>query len=87
MLCDDQDSVTEFVVCAELLKFAGAVGAATFVFALAVEDAEPLAFVAVNWKSYDVFAAKPVIVALVAFVAGAVAFVHVEVPATRYCNV
>ena len=72
------------------MKFAGAVGAVTtgaWVFALAVEKAEPPAFVAVNWKSYDVFAAKPVIVALVADVAGAVAVVHVEVPATRYCNV
>ena len=87
MLCDDHESVTEFVVCAELLKFAGAVGAVTFVFALTVEDAEPPALVAVNWKSYDVFAAKPVIVALVADVVGAVSVVHVEVPATRYCNV
>ena len=86
MLCDDHDSVTEFVVCAELLKFDGAVGAATFVFALAVEEAELPAFVAVNWKSYDVLPANPVIVALVADVAGAVAVVHVVVPATRYCS-
>ena len=56
------------------------------VIALAVEDAEPPAFVAVSWKSYDVFAAKPVIVALVAVVAGAVAVVHVVVLATRYCS-
>ena len=87
MLCDDHDNVTEFAVCAELLKLAGAVGATALVFALAVEDAEPPALVAVNWKSYDVLPAKPVMVALVAFVAGAVAFVHVDVPATRYCNV
>ena len=69
------------------MKLIGAVGAATSVFAFAVEDAEPPAFVAVNWKSYDVFAVKPVIVALVAFVDGAVAVIHVEVPETRYCNV
>jgi len=73
-----------------LFKFAGAVGAAattTWVFALAVEAAEPAAFVAVNWKSYAVFAARPVIVALVAFAAGAVAVVHAVVPATLNCNV
>jgi len=72
------------------LKFDGADGAVTtgaWVFALAVEEAEPPAFVAVNWKSYDVFAAKPVIVALVAVVAGAVAVVHAVVPATLNCNV
>ena len=55
--------------------------------ALVVEAAEPLAFVAVNWKSYVEFAVKPVIVALVAVIAGAVAVVHVDVPVTRYCNV
>ena len=83
------------------MKFAGADGAVTggavtfsswvfvssWVFAFVVEDAEPPAFVAVNWKLYDVPAAKPVIVALVADVAGAVAVVHVVVPATLYCNV
>ena len=72
------------------MKFAGAVGAVTTgacVFAFAVEEAEPPAFVAVNWNSYEVSAAKPVMVALVAFIAGAVAVVHVIVPATRYCNV
>jgi len=87
LLCGVHESVTEFTVCAELLKLAGAVGAVTFVFALTVDTAEPVAFVAVNWKSYDVFAAKPLIVALVAVVAGAVAVVHVEVPVTLYCNV
>ena len=54
---------------------------------MTVDAVEPPAFFAVNWKSYAVPAAKPVIVALVADVAGAVAVVHVEVPATRYCNV
>ena len=86
-LCAFHESVTEFAVCAVLVKLAGAVGAATLVAAFAVDTAEPAAFVAVNWKSYDVFAASPVIVALVAFAAGAVAVVHVLVPATRYCNV
>ena len=79
--------MTESDVCAELVRFDGAVGAATFVVAFIVDAAEPLAFVAVNWKLYCVFAARPVIVALVAVVAGAVAVVHVVVPATRYCNV
>ena len=51
MLCDDHDSVTEFAVVAVLLKFAGAVGAATLVVTDTVDAAEPLAFVAVNWKS------------------------------------
>ena len=87
MPCADHESVTEFAVCVVLVKLAGAVGAATFVAAFIVEVAEPLAFVAVNWKLYDVFAASPLIVALVAFVAGAVAVVQVVVPATRYCNV
>ena len=77
---------------AVLFKFAGAVGAGDVgavacVVALIVDAAEPLALVAVNWKSYFVFAAKPVIVVLVAFAAGAVAFVHVVVPATLNCNV
>ena len=87
LLCAFHESVTEFAVCAVLVKLAGAVGAATLVAAFIVEVAEPAAFVAVNWKLYDVFAAKPLIVALVAFAAGAVAIVHVLVPATRYCNV
>ena len=81
------DSVTEFAVCAVLVRLAGAVGAAIFVLALAVDVAEPAAFVAVSWKSYDVFAAKPLIVALVAVVTGAVAVVHVDVPTTLYRNV
>jgi len=87
LLCAFHESVTEFAVCAVLVSPAGAVGAATFVVAFIVDAAEPLALVAVNWKLYCVFAASPVIVALVAFVAGAVAVVHVVVPATRYCNV
>jgi hypothetical protein len=66
---------------------AGAIGAATCVVAFTVDDAEPCVFVAVNWKSYFVFAARPVIVALVAVAAGAVAFVQDVVPETRYCNV
>ena len=56
--------------------------------ALVVEEAEPLALVAVNWKLYVVFAAKPVMVAVVAFVPGAgVQIVQVGAPDTRYCNV
>ena len=55
--------------------------------ALVVEAAEPLTFVADNWNSYAEFAVKPVIVALVAVIAGAVAVVQVDVPAIRYCNV
>jgi len=69
------------------VKLAGAVGAATLVVAFTVAAAEPGAFGSVNWKLYAVFAAKPVMVTLVADVAGAVAVVHVVVPATRYCNV
>ena len=87
LLCAFHESVTEFAVCAVLVKLAGAVGAATVVVTFVVEEAEPFELVAVNWKLYCVFAAKPLIVALVALVAGAVAVVHVVVPATRYCNV
>ena len=44
-------SVTDVCVWAVLRKFAGATGAFTDVVALAVELAEPLAFVAVKRKS------------------------------------
>ena len=86
LLCAAHESVTELAVCAELVKLAGAVGAAMLVVAFIVDAAEPLAFFAVNWNSYAVPAAKPLTVALVAVVAGLLALVHVVVPATRYCN-
>ena len=68
----------------------GAVGADVVVvpgLALVVEEAEPPSFLAVSWNSYVMFDIKPLTVALVAVVAGAVAVIHVFVPATRYCNV
>jgi len=81
-----QLTVSVVLLLLTTLQFVGAVSAIVFVIALAVEEAEPPAFVAVNWKSYDVLPANPVIVALVADIAGAVAVVHVVVPATRYCS-
>ena len=81
-----QPTVIVVLLLLETLKFVGAVSATVFVVALTVEEAEPAVFSAVNWKLYDVPAAKPVIVALVADVAGAVAVVHVVVPVTRYCS-
>ena len=70
-------------------KFAGAGGALTFVVSFVVAQGEsPPVLVARNWKLYVVFAAKPVIVAVVALAPGAgVHVVQFEVPDTRYCNV
>jgi hypothetical protein len=72
--------VIEFVVWLVLVKLAGAVGGKTNgnVVAVVVELAEPPPFVAVNSKSYNVFADKSVIVADVAVVAGAVHVDHDE---------
>ena len=50
MLCAFHESVTEFAVCAILVKLAGAVGAVALVVAFVVDAAEPFELVAVNWN-------------------------------------
>ena len=87
MLCEFHASVTELEVCAVLRKFAGAVGATGFVVALVVEFAEPRVLVAVKRKLYAVFAARPVIVAVVALAPGAGVHVCHEPAAVLYSNV
>lgn len=71
LLCASHANIMESLVCSVLLKSVGAEGAETFVVAIVVEDAEPLALVAVNWNSYAFPAVKPVIVVVVAVVVGA----------------
>ena len=88
MFCAVHESVTEFDVCVVLVKFAGAVGAVTFVVAFVIEETEPPAFVAVKRKSYNVFAVRPVIVAVVAATPGAgVHVVQVDAVDNLYSNV
>ena len=73
-----------------LRKLTGDVGAttgATGVDKVRVVEAEPLVLVAVSRKLYSVLAVKPVSVALVALVAGAVQTDQEASDDFLYCNV